>query len=66
MKRGRTMPSRRTSKEEEDDDNDKEEDCATAASKDMNLYHINSNVYMNSYMQNKNSLPLTDHVNCAS
>ena len=29
----------------------------------MNSYHINSYVYMNSYiMQNKNSLPLTDHV----
>jgi len=38
----------------------------TWLSKDVNSYHINSNVYMNSYMQNKNSLPLTDHVNCAS
>ena len=38
----------------------------TWLSKDMNSYHINSNVHMNSYMQNKNSLPLTDHVNCAS
>jgi hypothetical protein len=28
----------------------------------MNSYHINSYVHMNSYMQNKNSLPLTDHV----
>ena len=38
----------------------------TWLSKDMNSYHINSYVHMNSYMQNKNSLPLTDHVNCAS
>ena len=34
----------------------------TWLSKDMNSYHINSNVHMNSYMQNKNSLPLTDHL----
>ena len=39
----------------------------TWPSKDMNSYHINSYVHMNSYiMQNKNSLPLTDHVNCTS
>jgi hypothetical protein len=31
MKRGWTMPMRRTSKEEEDDHNSKEDDCAAAA-----------------------------------